>query len=127
MLWRGLRSPACASASLSFCRIASSELQRSVILAIWVHSLDHIKHAKGHKKLQQTGNHCARRGILGETFNTAIHVVIILWKKMATVPSEIYPHIYSFLLQNKFVKTAKSFKKEALVVSTLPGLVISLT
>ena len=46
---------------------------------------------------------------------------------MATVPSEIYPHIYSFLLQNKFVKTAKSFKKEALVVSTLPGLVISLT
>ncbi|XP_015749517.1 PREDICTED: lisH domain-containing protein C1711.05-like [Acropora digitifera] len=34
---------------------------------------------------------------------------------MATVPSEIYPHIYSFLLQNKFVKTAKSFKKEALV------------
>lgn len=58
--------------------------------------------------------------------NAAIHVLIILWKKMATVPSEIYPHIYSFLLQNKFVKTAKSFKKEALVVSTLSGLVISL-
>lgn len=48
-------------------------------------------------------------------------------EKMATVPSEIYPHIYSFLLQNKFVKTAKSFKKESLVVSTLSCLVFSLT
>ena len=48
-------------------------------------------------------------------------------EKMATVPSEIYPHIYSFLLQNKLVKTAKSFKKESLVVSTLSCLVFSLT
>ena len=50
---------------------------------------------------------------------------------MAAVPSEIYPHIYSFLLQNKFVKTAKSFKKETLLVSAVSflnrGLIISLT
>ena len=48
LVWVGVmerfESPACASSSLSFCRITSSELQRSVILAIWVHSLDHIKH-----------------------------------------------------------------------------------
>lgn len=37
--------------------------------------------------------------------------------KMAAVPSDVYSHIYSFLLQNKLVKTAKSFKKETTVVS----------
>lgn len=37
--------------------------------------------------------------------------------KMAAVPSDIYGHIYSFLIQNKFPKTAKAFKKETLVVS----------
>lgn len=42
---------------------------------------------------------------------------------MAAVPSEIYPHIYSFLLQNKFVKTAKSFKKETLLDLTSNHLV----
>lgn len=35
---------------------------------------------------------------------------------MAAVPSDVYSHIYSFLLQNKLVKTAKSFKKETTVV-----------
>ena len=38
---------------------------------------------------------------------------------MATVPSDISSHIYSFLLRNKFVKTAKSFKKETVVVSAV--------
>ena len=38
--------------------------------------------------------------------------------KMAAVPSNVYGHIYSFLVQQKFFKAAKAFKKEALVVST---------
>jgi len=36
---------------------------------------------------------------------------------MAAVPSDVYGHIYSFLVQQKFVKAAKALKKEALVVS----------
>ena len=40
--------------------------------------------------------------------------------EMAAVPSDIYPHIYLFLLENKFVRTAKSFKTETLVVSEMP-------
>ena len=43
----------------------------------------------------------------------------VLVDKMAAVPSDVYGHIYSFLVQQKFLKAAKAFKKEALVVSTL--------
>ena len=38
---------------------------------------------------------------------------------MAAVPSDVYGHIYSFLVQQKFFKAAKALKKEALVVSTI--------
>lgn len=43
----------------------------------------------------------------------------VLVDKMAAVPSDVYGHIYSFLVQQKFLKAAKAFKKEALVVSTI--------
>lgn len=43
----------------------------------------------------------------------------LLVDKMAAVPSDVYGHIYSFLVQQKFLKAAKAFKKEALVVSTI--------
>lgn len=39
--------------------------------------------------------------------------------KMAAVPSDVYGHIYSFLVQQKLLKAAKAFRKEALVVSTI--------
>lgn len=38
---------------------------------------------------------------------------------MAAVPSDVYGHIYSFLVQQKLLKAAKAFRKEALVVSTI--------
>lgn len=38
---------------------------------------------------------------------------------MAAVPSDVYGHIYSFLVQQKFFKAAKALKKEALVVSKI--------
>ena len=31
---------------------------------------------------------------------------------MEAVPSDVFPYVYSFLIQNKFKKTAKCFEKE---------------
>ena len=39
--------------------------------------------------------------------------------KMEAVPSNVFPYIYRFLLQNKLQKTAKCFKKEIGSVSML--------
>lgn len=44
------------------------------------------------------------------------------WTKMAqdgTVPSDLYQHVYSFLVENKFAKAAKEFLKQAKVVRAL--------
>lgn len=34
------------------------------------------------------------------------------------MPSDLYQHVYTFLLENKFTKAAKEFIKQAKVVST---------
>lgn len=34
-----------------------------------------------------------------------------------SVPSDLYQHVYSFLMENKFAKAAKEFLKQAKVVS----------
>lgn len=36
-----------------------------------------------------------------------------------TVPSDLYQHVYSFLVENKFSKAAKEFLKQAKVVRAL--------
>lgn len=36
----------------------------------------------------------------------------------SSVPSDLYQHVYTFLLENKFTKAAKEFLKQAKVVST---------
>lgn len=36
----------------------------------------------------------------------------------SAVPSDLYQHVYTFLLENKFSKAAKEFLKQAKVVST---------
>ncbi len=44
------------------------------------------------------------------------------WAKMAqdgAVPSDLYQHVYSFLVENKFGKAAKEFLKQAKVVRAL--------
>lgn len=35
----------------------------------------------------------------------------------SSVPSDLYQHVYSFLLENKFAKAAKEFLKQTKVVS----------
>lgn len=51
------------------------------------------------------------------TKGTPDHVLVVC--KMAAVPSDVYGHIYSFLVLQKFFKAAKALKKEALVVSKI--------
>lgn len=46
-----------------------------------------------------------------------MYKIVAKMASSANVPSDIYPHIYSFLLQNNLLKTAKAFKAETLVVS----------
>lgn len=36
----------------------------------------------------------------------------------SSVPSDLYQHVYTFLLENKFTKAAKEFIKQSKVVST---------
>lgn len=36
----------------------------------------------------------------------------------SSVPSDLYQHVYTFLLENKFTKAANEFIKQAKVVST---------
>lgn len=46
-----------------------------------------------------------------------MYKIVAKMASSASVPIDIYPHIYSFLLQNNLLKTAKAFKAETLVVS----------
>lgn len=46
-----------------------------------------------------------------------MYKIVAKMASSASVPSDVYPHIYSFLLQNNLLKTAKAFKAETLVVS----------
>lgn len=48
-------------------------------------------------------------GDLGTDYSTCV--------KMAVTPSDVYPHVYAFLLENKLTKTAKRFYDECGTVS----------
>lgn len=66
---------------------------------------------------------CSRQHTIEEDDNFRVslpHTSVV--KKMAeqnSVPSDLYKHVYSFLLENKFTKAAQQFIKQAKVVGPI--------